>query len=234
MLRPGKVRKARSGDDTQMVADRRSFLNRGHYRVLAGGLARLVTEMRGDAGPVRTLLDVGCGEGSFTLPMTAPDRVTLAFDVSRPAVRLAARRCPDALCAVASVQNMPVLDGSVDLVVSVMSPVHETEFLRVARPGGRIVVVTPGASHLEGLRRVLYPEYRPHDEEVPLSGHLPVVDQCRFVDQVHLGTTTEIHEVWGMTPYRWNAPIEGATRLAELDSMDVTVSFVATVFEVPS
>ncbi len=229
LLRPGKIRKARSGDDQQMVADRRSFLDRGHYAALADGLADLIA----DLAP-RTLLDVGCGEGSFTVGMTAPERTSLAFDISKPAVRLAARRCPDALCAVASVHEMPVLDHSVNAIVSVMSPVHEAEFARAAAPGGHVVVVTPGSSHLQNLRRVLYRDYRPHDEQVPLAGVLPLADTRRFTADVHLASSREIHEVWGMTPYRWNAPREGQERLAALTELDVSVHFVATVYAVPA
>ena len=68
----------------------------------------------------------------------------------------------------------------------------------------------------------------------PLTGRLPVVGTHRFVDRVNLASPTEIREVWGMTPYRWNAPVEGAAALAELDELEVTVHFVATVFEVPA
>ncbi len=224
LLRPGKIRKLVSGDDREMVADRRSFLDCGHYRVLAEGLAGLI----GELAPA-TLLDVGCGEGTFTRVMTASGRASMAVDLSRPAVRLAARRCPDALCAVASVHDLPVLDHSADAVVSVMSPTHQAEFLRVLSPDGRVLVVTPGASHLDALRATLYTDYRPHDEEVPLSDVLMTERTERFVDHIVLRSREEIRQVWGMTPYRWNAPAGGVARLDQLDELALTVHFVATV-----
>lgn len=68
LLRPGKGRKAVIGDDADMVASRRRFLDRGHYRALSEGLRALTRELQ-DAEPVASFLDVGCGEGSFTRAM---------------------------------------------------------------------------------------------------------------------------------------------------------------------
>jgi 23S rRNA (guanine745-N1)-methyltransferase len=228
LLRPGRARRARSGDDDGMVRARRSFLAAGHYDGLRSALAHLLV------GP-GAVLDVGCGEGSFTAALTGVDREVVGVDISRPAVRLAARLVPEATFAVATVQELPVLDGACDWVVSVMAPVHEGEFLRVVRPGGCIVVVVPGADHLDGLRRLLYAEYRPHDEGVPLTDRLEVVDRRRVRAATHLATADEVQQVWAMTPYRWAAPVESAARLADAGAggLDVTVDFLLTVLRAP-
>jgi len=93
--------------------------------------------------------------------------------------------------------------------------------------------VSPGPDHLDGLRRLLYADYRPHDGEVPLTGALPVVAVDRLQsDQVLDGAEAEL--VWAMTPYRWNAPSEGVERLRAATSVALTVDFVATTFAVPA
>lgn len=228
LFRPGKAHKDVQGDDKDMVRARRRFLSLGHYAVLADGLGALVDELAPAA-----VVDVGCGEGSFTASMVGAGREVVAFDLSREGVRLAARLLGrDATCIVAGIHDIPVLERSSDLVCSVMSPTHEAEFVRVARPGGRIVVVSPGAAHLDGLRRLLYRDYRPHDEVAPLAGRFDVARTDRFTAPIVL-TTDEAHDAWAMTPYRWNAPAEGVERLAEVESLEVTVDFVATTYRVP-
>ncbi len=229
VFRPGKARKERSGDDGEMIAARRSFLSRGHYEVLRGGVAALVAGL----APA-SVLDVGCGEGSFTAAMTAPGREVVAFDLSVAGVRLAARMLgASATCVVAGVPDMPAVAGSVGLVCSIMSPVHAESFRRVLAPGGHALVVQPGAAHLDGLRRTLYREYRPHDEELPALPGWPVVERLHLTAPIALESQTEILEVWGMTPYRWNAPAEGVEQLEALDRLDLTVDFVATVLAAP-
>ena len=228
LLRPGRARRE-TGDDAGMVEARRSFLDRGCYDVLTTGLRAIVDRLQ----PL-TVLDVGCGEGTITGALVGRDREVVAFDLSKPAVRLAARRLgPAATCCVAGLTEMPAMDRSCDLVTSVMSPTSEAEFLRVARPGGHVVVVSPGPDHLDGLRRLLYADYRPHDGEVPLTGALPVVAVDRLqAEQVLDGAEAEL--VWAMTPYRWNAPSEGVERLRAATTVALTVDFVATTFSIPA
>ena len=212
-----------------MVQARRALLDRGRYDVLIDGLRAITDRLQ----PV-TVLDVGCGEGTVTAALVAPGRDVVAFDLSKPAVRLAARRLgPAAACCVAGLTEVPALDRSCDLVTSVMSPTSEAEFLRVARPGGHIVVVSPGPDHLDGLRRLLYADYRPHDGEVPLTGVLPVVAVQRLRSEQVLDRA-EAELVWAMTPYRWNAPIDGVERLRAATTVALTVDFVATTFAVPA
>lgn len=227
LLRPGRPRRD-TGDDPEMVKARRAFLDRGHYSVLVDGLGTIVKRL----APA-TVLDVGCGEGTFTAALCGAGQEVVAFDLSKTGVRLAARRLGgQAMCCVAGVTEIPVLDRSCDLVASVMSPTSEAEFLRVARPGGHVVVVSPGPDHLDGLRRLLYADYRPHDGEVPLADRLPAVavDRLRS-EQVLDGDEARL--VWAMTPYRWNAPADGVERLRAATEVAVTVDFVATTLAVP-
>ncbi len=222
LVRPGHPRRE-SGDDADMVRARRAFLDTGRYGVLSRGLEDIARRL----APA-TVLDVGCGEGSFTAALCWPGREVVAFDLAKAGVRLAARRLGGAAtCCVAGVTEIPVLDGSCDLVTSVMSPTFEAEFLRVLAPGGRMVVVSPGPDHLDGLRRLLYADYRPHDGEVPLADRLSVVavDRLRSAEVL---SPTEAELVWAMTPYRWNAPAEGLERLRAAPEVAVTVDFVAT------
>ncbi|MEO5679108.1 MAG: methyltransferase domain-containing protein [Acidimicrobiales bacterium] len=228
LLQPGRPRRE-TGDDADMVRARRALLERGRYDVLIEGLRAIAERLAPN-----TVLDVGCGEGTITAALCGPGREVVAFDLSKAGVRLAARRLgPSATCCVAGLTDMPAVDGSCDLVASVMSPTSEAEFLRVARPGGHVLVVSPGPDHLDGLRRLLYADYRPHDGEVPLADRLNVAGVERLRSEVVLDRA-EAELIWAMTPYRWNAPSEGVERLRAATTVALTVDFIATTFAVPA
>ena len=73
----------------------------------------------------------------------------IGLDISKFALRRAARLNPEALNVVGDVwQPLPVGDNAVDAITVVFAPRNAPEFARVLRPGGRLVVVTPRPGHL--------------------------------------------------------------------------------------
>ena len=102
------------------------------------------------------MLDAGTGTGHYlraVLDRAALDRTpvgAVGLDISKFALRRAARLNPDAINLVGDVwQPLPVADDAVDVVTVVFAPRNAAEFARVLRPGGRLVVVTPRPGHLE-------------------------------------------------------------------------------------
>ncbi len=147
-LLPGDARPG-TADSAEMVRARAEFLAAGHY----GELARAV----GRAAPrgARAVLDAGAGTGYYlgTVLDAVPGAVGLALDVSKFALRRAARAHPRLRAAVWDVwQPLPVRSGAVDLVLNVFAPRNAAEFRRVLRPDGLLLVVTPAADHLAELR----------------------------------------------------------------------------------
>ena len=51
------------GDDLQMVTARREFLHAGHYQPLRDAMLEALAPLG-----ARSLLDIGCGEGYYTVP----------------------------------------------------------------------------------------------------------------------------------------------------------------------
>ena len=139
-LLPANKKHSKSpGDDKGMVTARNQFLSKGYYAPLRDALCALALE---HAGPQVSVLDSGCGEGYYTAGIHAAltgagKSVALAgIDLSKPSVRLAAKRVPQGEFAVASAYHLPVADHSVDLLLNCFSPLALEEFRRVLRPGG--------------------------------------------------------------------------------------------------
>ena len=101
------------GDDKAMVAARSDFLDRGYYAPLRDALCKLALRSTGDR-PAPALLDSGCGEGYYTTALfqalaregRAPSAA--GVDISKFALRRAARRLKEGEFAVASVYRLPL------------------------------------------------------------------------------------------------------------------------------
>ena len=66
------------------------------------------------------------------------------------------RSSASARYAVASSFHQPVRTGWADVLLNCFSPFAQEEFLRVLRPGGRLIYAVPGAEHLFQMKAVLY------------------------------------------------------------------------------
>ena len=151
------------GDPLAMVQARRRFLDAGHYLPLSEALIGCVNALvreRGGAFHAR-VIEVGCGEGYFisALAKRLDPRKRAIFagtDISKSAIRLAAKRHRDILFFVADVNRSIYLrTGSMSLLLDVFAPRNSREFARVLEPGGAALIVIPSDRHLVSLREAL-------------------------------------------------------------------------------
>jgi 23S rRNA (guanine745-N1)-methyltransferase len=104
--------------------------------------------------PPGCILDLGAGTGWYLARVLdrLPGRIGLALDLSKHALRRAARAHPRiAAVACDAWRPLPVRDSVADLVLSVFAPRNGPEIARVLRPGGALVVTTPTERHLVEL-----------------------------------------------------------------------------------
>ncbi len=121
--------------------------------------------------PGARVLDVGAGKGRFSrgIVSAVPDAECVALDLMRPFLAHAAAP----LRAVrASMESLPLADESFDLVFCVEALEHSPnpsaavrEMLRVARPGGTVLIIDKQQSHWGALATPPW-EHWPEAEEV--------------------------------------------------------------------
>jgi 23S rRNA (guanine745-N1)-methyltransferase len=143
----GTGRKLPEGDTPEMVAARVAFLQAGHYEPLRAAIAEATP------ADAELIVDVGSGPGYYLTAALdqAYQASGLAIDVSKAALRRI--KHPRAEAVLADVwSELPLQDGSVDVLLNVFAPRNGAEFQRVLKPGGRLVVVTPNQEHLQELR----------------------------------------------------------------------------------
>jgi 23S rRNA (guanine745-N1)-methyltransferase len=120
-----------------------------------GGEVRFLPASPGDAprgdATGGCIIDVGAGTGYYLAGVLdwLPDRIGLALDLSKFALRRAAR-AHERIGAVAcdTWQGLPVRDGCAALVLDIFAPRNPAEFRRVLEAGGRLIVVAPTRRHL--------------------------------------------------------------------------------------
>lgn len=236
LLLPKDMNSKLPGDSKEMVAARTAFLNEGHYACLREALSNLAVELLGqNTQKSPTIIDTGCGEGYYTLGLYSAQSQTgriprvVGVDISKFALRHAAKRSSEIEYAVASMFRLPLADEVADLMTDVFAPIADVEFARVVKPGGYLVVAAPGPDHLWGLKQLLYEAPYPNDDLPPVVPGFELVDKQQVADQIVVEGTA-VQNLFHMTPYFWKTPREGAARLAGLDRLETPISFSLFVF----
>ncbi|MEU7652032.1 putative RNA methyltransferase [Micromonospora taraxaci] len=185
-----------------------------------------------DVGAYPLVVDAGAGTGRYLGAVLAalPDAVGLALDVSKPALRRAARAHPRAAAALADTwQRLPLADASTAVLLNVFAPRNGPEFHRVLDPAGTLLVVTPDADHLAELVDAL-DLLRVDPEKADrvtssLGGHFTPVSSTVHRAELAL-TRTEAASLVGMGPSAWHTDqVSRTERLAALpEPVRVTVA----------
>ncbi|MFI4151608.1 23S rRNA (guanine(745)-N(1))-methyltransferase [Klebsiella quasipneumoniae] len=199
-LLPVQFKRSRDpGDSAEMMQARRAFLDAGHYQPLRDAIAERLRH----AAP-QALLDIGCGEGYYTHAFAAIASRSWGLDVSKPAIRAAAKRYPQVNFCVASSQRLPFSDNSFDAVVRIYAPCNAGELARVVRPGGWVITATPGPRHLLELKGLIYDEIRLHELKTEAMPGFRLDAQQQLAYPMTL-TGSEAQALLQMTPFAWRA-----------------------------
>ena len=150
------------GDDMDMVNARETYLAMGHFAPFVEAVTGAVQDGLDSASLAEStpasLLEVGAGTGYYlahTLDSIAEAR-GVGLDISPHAAKHLAKCHPRVGAVVADVwERLPIQDESVDAISVVFAPRNPAEFQRVLAPGGQVIVLTPGAGHLDELREPL-------------------------------------------------------------------------------
>lgn len=239
LLLPQQRHSKDPGYSQAMIAGRRDFFATGHYQRLADEIAGLIRANLPAEG-TSVVIDAGCGEGYYlrrlrmALAGQAPPirAVLCGLDISRHAVRAAAKRDPESLYAVAGTYQMPALPGRADLLLSHFSPVSADDFRRVVRPGGTVLTGGPGPGHLYSFKELIYDAPAMHEPSEPLAGQdgfeLASRHQIRY--KIALRGPGQVASLLAMTPYYWSAGPETQARLAAADSLDTEVDVIVHAY----
>lgn len=194
------------GDNPEMVAARTRFLD-GHFYlpVVEGLCAALDTYLPHSA----QIADLGCGEGYYTAALRQHrlsqgfDDQILGLDISKHAVRAAARRDKQITWCVGSSARIPLPDNSLDLALIIFSKVLSEPLERALKPGALLVIAYPTTKHLMSLRELIYDEVREKafEPEQHLSADFKLETIVGQPFEIRLEGAEEIASLLAMTPH---------------------------------
>ncbi|MEU9837189.1 putative RNA methyltransferase [Streptosporangium sp. NPDC048047] len=228
-----------TADSAAMVAARDSFLGAGHFAPLVEAVAAACRTGTGAAADVRVVVDAGAGTGHYLAGALdrLPGAVGIALDVSKNAIRRAARAHPRLGAVVADVwRPLPVRDGAADVILNVFAPRNGPEFARVLGPGGTLVVVTPTPRHLRPLVGRLGLLSVDEDKErrvaASLGDRFTEAERSVHEFEMALGRAA-VEAVVGMGPSAWHTDPENMHHeIAKLPETNyVTASFRMSIFQ---
>lgn len=210
------------GDSADMVADRAAFLDAGHYDDIAAAIAGAVGVTDG------LVVDAGTGTGFYLARLldANPAALGLGIDVSKPALRRAARAHPRAAAVRADLwRPVPVADAAATAILNVFAPRNGPEFHRILAPDGVLVVVTPAAGHLRELIDVyglMQVDPAKSDRVQASLGDRFVPGPSRRVTRTMRLTGVEVRTLIGMTPNARHGSVDAPSGAEVTAAVDVT------------
>lgn len=215
---------AKAGDLKDAVRARSAFLEEGYYQPLSDEMNSILMDLS-----AKLVLDAGCGEGYYTNRMAQVAQTVLGADLSKYGVEKAAKTAKqaktNAFFAVASLFELPVRDGCFDAVTSLFAPCCESEFCRILKPGGHLILVGAGERHLMGLKRVLYDTPYLNPERNDLPKEMTLLEKRTLHTTIEVKGNEMIRALFSMTPYYWRTSPSDSRKLDWLEVLETELDF---------
>ncbi|PMH40587.1 23S rRNA (guanine(745)-N(1))-methyltransferase [Vibrio sp. 10N.286.49.B3] len=221
------------GDNKEMMQARRRFLEGNHYDPMRQAVAALCQQYLKESG--HQLLDIGCGEGYYTdqvaqhLSEQSSQARVFGLDISKVAIRYAAKRYPSSLFCVASSHRLPFANNALDGILRIYAPCKAEELQRCISDNGVVITVTPAARHLYQLRDGIYDGVRLHPKEAEEIAGFTLEHEEKLNYTMSLTGSSAV-DLLQMTPFAWKATDEFRSTLAASESFDCEADFMLRVY----
>ncbi len=236
------------GDTKEMLLARRNFLDRGYYQPLSDTINKLIydflrTEEDSENGlPYINILDAGCGEGYYLgrlqhyldQQLPAAQCNSIGLDISKDAMRMAAKRYKDAHFVVANLKERLVFaSDSLHILLNIFAPRNIDEFARVVTPGGIAIVVIPGPQHLRQLRSTLQllniEENKQQHVIDQFAPYFELLTSSSLIYEVQLSNQGIMQAVM-MTPNYWHLSDEVKEAIGRMEGVRTEIEFTCLMF----
>lgn len=229
------------GDSKEMVKCRLAFLKQGYYLPIVEAINKTIEKsLIAISNPTLQIADLGCGVGYYLsclkthLSTISPQSHYWGIDISKEAIHYASQHDKTITWLVGSAKKLPFRSESVDILLSVFSPLYNEEVQRVLSPNGLAFVVTPAHDHLLELRNELFDEVKQIDAEKQLlksQGFFELVESVPIRASAQIESSADIDNLLKMTPFYWRSSAVKKEQLLTLDKLAVTIDVTLWVFK---
>lgn len=228
LLLSNKKNSSLPGDNKEMVDARENFLKKGFYGKLVDKLVECINKIK----PQKVdILDVGCGTGYYSISIKKTRNMSdnlLGIDISKFAVKKAAKQDRDSTFITASSFDLPLKDKSFDVILNVFSPKANEEFSRVLKDDGILIEVMPGEQHMLEIKQAMYENVRLNEIEYKYDG-FEIIDSCEVKYSIELDKQDFINQI-SMTPYFYKTSKSDLAKLYDKNSIEVTIDFIIAIW----
>ena len=215
------------GDNKDMMQARRQFLQAGWYQPLADAVCQLLQPLQ-----VQQLLDLGCGEGYYTahIANALPAAQIQGADISKSAIKFAAKAAKHIKCCVASAYQLPFANHSFDAIVRIYAPSKVEELQRLLKTAGHLITVTPGPQHLVEIKQAVYDSVRLHDDNVADVAGFTHQHRQRLQFTLNFSHSADVLALVQMVPLAWKFSALQKQQFA--DSLpQISIDFLLDVYQ---
>lgn len=233
LLQPQDRRSLAAGDSLKAVIARAQLISDGIGGAVIDAVVARALSLPVDVSPP-VIVELGAGSGETLGRLASIRQVAgIGIDLSTAAATHASRHFPAVTWVVANAdRRLPLLDGSVDLILSVHARRNPQECRRIIRPGGFLLVAIPAADDLIELREVVQGNALERDRVASLVNehdlHFSVVDRATVRQPLDLDRAALVRLLQGT--YRGERCSE-SVRVQGLDRLSVTLASDIVLFE---
>lgn len=213
------------GDDALLVSARETFFNVNPYKPLMEAMLKWIK-------PNDVVCDVGCGIGSYLafFKREVASITAIGCDGSKIAIKKAAKKDPKCHFIVANVNNLPLLNETCDLIISVFAPLNAVEMHRCLKPSGILLVVSPAPDHLIQLKEIVYTHAHLNPQATEKLPHLNYINEENITFSCDLDTALA-EALFLMTPYAYTSPRDAIEKIRKHAFLHVTCAFSIKVYK---
>ena len=211
------------GDNDELVNSRNNFLKSDNYLKLRNKINEIINNINPN-----NILDLACGTGYYTNSYNSKFGI-YGIDLSKKAISIACKKSMNKYI-IGSIFELPFYNGSFDIITLIFAPRPLDEVKRVLKKDGIFIEVIPNKNHLIELKNAIYDNTFLNEVSV-LNDSCLILENSHTIEFIMKLDKLLIKDLFNMTPYKYKTSIENINKLNNIETLDITASFIINIYK---